>query len=104
MVEKTATIRNEQGIHCRPSTVIVKVAKEHYENEITVTSRKGKTDLRSVIGLVGLELLPGVKVKIRVSGPDEETLCRKFVDLFETRFDFPPREDEPAAEQAAKAE
>jgi len=28
-----------------------------------------------------------------VEGPDEKAMCRKLVKLFETHFDFPPRED-----------
>ncbi|MBN1669565.1 MAG: HPr family phosphocarrier protein [Kiritimatiellae bacterium] len=93
MVEREATVRNEMGIHCRPSTVIVKEMKDHLDHDIVVEGEMGTTDARSVVGLVALELLQGRRVTIRVSGPREKKLCRRLVELFETNFDFPPREE-----------
>ncbi len=90
MVEMTATVQNMQGIHCRPSAVIVKYVAD-YDGEITVTGEKGETNLRSILEVMTLELFPGSQVTIRVSGPDEETFCKDVAALFETHFDFPPR-------------
>ncbi len=91
MTEMDATIRNEHGIHCRPSTAIVK-SVDGYGGKILVTGQRGSTKLKSVLELMSLELFPGAQVTIRVSGPDEEKVCRDLVTLFETHFDFPPRE------------
>jgi phosphocarrier protein len=91
MVEKTATIKNANGIHCRPSAVIIKEAQD-YGGEIRVTAASGEADLRSVISLLCLGLSEGTCITIRVSGPNEETFCARLVELFETPFDFPPRE------------
>ncbi len=90
MVEHSATIQNEHGIHCRPSTVIVKYIAD-YEGAIEVEGVKGRTNLRSVLELMSLELFPGSEVTVRVSGPEEEQVCNDLVALFETHFDFPPR-------------
>jgi phosphocarrier protein HPr len=90
MVEHQATVRNEHGIHCRPSTVIVKYIAD-YEGQIEVRGVKGRTDLRSVLELMALELFPGAEVSIRVNGPREEQVCNDLVALFETHFDFPPQ-------------
>jgi PTS hybrid protein len=92
MVEMTATIQNAQGIHCRPSAVIVKYVAD-YDGDITVNGEKGETALRSILELMTLELFPGSQVTVRVSGPDEETFCKDVVALFETHFDFPPRSE-----------
>ncbi len=43
MIELPATIRNEQGIHCRPSAVIIKAVK-NYDGEIRVISEEGECD------------------------------------------------------------
>jgi hypothetical protein len=49
-----------------------------------------------VMSLLALGLHQGTDLTIRVSGPDEQTFCRKLVELFQTHFDFPPRaEGEP---------
>ena len=90
MVELTAIVRNHQGIHCRPSAVIVKMA-EKYEGKITVRAENGAADCRSIMGLLCLGLEEGVELTVQATGPDEETMCRKIVGLFETHFDFPPK-------------
>jgi phosphocarrier protein HPr len=90
LIEVTATVRNTDGIHCRPSVVIVK-AVGAYEGEITVTTPHGHTNLRSVMSLMTLALGPGSRVTIRVNGPDEAKVGENLVNLFEKHFDFPPR-------------
>ncbi len=88
MIERTATVQNTQGIHCRPSATIVRFANT-YAGEICVQGDRGKTGLRSIMELMSMELYPGAQVKIQVSGPDEEAFCVSLVSLFETHFDFP---------------
>jgi phosphocarrier protein HPr len=88
MKEMRAVVQNAQGIHCRPSALIVKHASQ-YEGHIEVIGERGTTSLRSIMELMTLELYPQSEVLIRVSGPDEERACQELVDLFETHFDFP---------------
>ena len=90
MIEKTATIRNEQGIHCRPSARIVTEAMR-FHCVIRVFSEAGEADLQSLLSLVSLGLQAGSTVRIQVTGEDEAEVCDHFVDLFETHFDFPPQ-------------
>lgn len=89
MIEKKAIIQNEQGIHCRPSAMIVRFV-DSYEGDIRVRAERGETSLRSILELMSMELYPGVEVTIQVTGPDEEEFCHDLVALFETHFDFPP--------------
>jgi len=91
MIEREATIRNGQGIHCRPSAVILKEVKG-YEGEITIASGHGEARLESVMSLLGLGLDRGCRISIRVAGPEEEKMADKLVNLFEYDYDFPPRE------------
>lgn len=88
MIEKQATIRNGQGIHCRPSAKIVTEASR-WSCEIRVISEAGDADLHSLLALVSLGLQAGSVIRIRVTGVDEEAACDRFVALFETEFDFP---------------
>jgi len=90
MVEAQAVIRNEAGIHCRPSAVIIKEASS-YDGHIQVSAPSGKCDLTSTLELIMLGLEKGTKITIQVEGPDEKEFCRRLVELFETRFDFPPQ-------------
>jgi hypothetical protein len=51
------------------------------------------------MALISMGLRQGQGITIQVEGPDEEKVCRQLTELFETEFDFPPREEgsEPAA-------
>jgi phosphotransferase system HPr (HPr) family protein len=61
-----------------------------YPGQISVTAASGTSDLRSLMDLFRLGLEQGARVSIRVSGPDEERVCDRLVEIFETHFDFPP--------------
>ena len=89
MIERVATIRNGQGIHCRPSAKIVTEASCH-PSQIKVLSQVGEADLRSLLSLVSLGLQEGATIRIQVTGGDEAAVCDRIVELFETQFDFPP--------------
>lgn len=90
MIEKKAIIRNEMGIHCRPSARIVTEAIRQ-TGEIKVIAESGEADLRSLLSLVSLGLQEGTEVRIQVTGGNEADVCDYFVELFETHFDFPPQ-------------
>ncbi len=100
MFERTATVRNAAGIHCRPSAMIIKAASQ-YEGQIEVSTDTGDVDLRSMLALVALGLDEGSAVTIRVSGPDEEAFCGQLVELFERHFDFPPLGESERARAAS---
>jgi phosphocarrier protein len=90
MFEATAVVQNEAGIHCRPSAILVQEGST-YSGEILVSAASGTCTLTSALELIMLGLEKGTEVKIQVQGPDEETMGRKLVELFEKHFDFPPR-------------
>ncbi len=88
MISRTATIQNGHGIHCRPSTVIIK-AMSNYDGTIRVVGEQGETGCRSVMELMSMELYEHTPVTIEVDGPDEGTIGDQLVELFERHFDFP---------------
>jgi phosphocarrier protein len=90
MTKVTARIRNEAGIHCRPSAAIVKEAML-YAGTILVSSSSGTCDVKSIMGLLALGLGPDEEITIEVSGAAEKEFAAKLKRLFETHFDFPPR-------------
>ncbi len=91
MIEMRATVRNANGIHCRPSAVIAREVM-NYTGDIKVTADSGTCDPRSIMALISLGLQEGARVQIQVSGPDEAAVCRKLASLFEKHYDFPPRD------------
>ena len=89
MQTRSAKIANSQGIHCRPSALLVKECMD-YGGKIRVWNENGSCDLSSVLQVLALELHQGSGVQIEVEGPDEEKMADRLVELFETHFDFPP--------------
>jgi len=90
MFESTAVIRNEAGIHCRPSAILVREGTA-YAGKILIEAESGSCDLTSALECIMLGLEQGATVRIQVTGPDEDVFGRKLVKLFETHFDFPPQ-------------
>lgn len=83
-----ATIRNEAGIHCRPSTHIIKTVQD-YGGRMCLRCSEGESDLRSMLSLMMLGLTQGTEVELEVEGPDEEAQLEKLIGLFEFEYDFP---------------
>jgi phosphocarrier protein len=88
VVEVKAVIKNEAGIHCRPTAVITQEANE-YDGLITVAAPAGSCELGSALELMMLGLEQGTEITIQVEGSGEEETAAKFKELFETHFDFP---------------
>lgn len=94
VIEKTmqtrqAIIANSQGIHCRPSALIVKEF-QGYPGKIRITNGNGACDVSSVMQLLSLEMHQGSKVKVEVMGENEAATADRLVELLQTHFDFPP--------------
>lgn len=88
MQEKTVTIRNKAGIHCRPSSTIMIAAEQYPGHEFIVESARGNSGLQSILDLLALGLQCGDTVKIKVTGPKETEACEKLANLFSTEYDF----------------
>lgn len=88
MVEARAVIKNEAGIHCRPTAVITQEAGE-YAGTVSVFAPSGSCTLGSALELMMLGLEHGTEITLQVEGPDEAAAAARFKELFETRFDFP---------------
>ena len=88
MVHVEAIIKNEAGIHCRPSALLIQ-ERATYEGYVMVHSESGSTTLQSALECIMLGLEQGARVRIEVNGPNEEAFAARLVQLFETEFDFP---------------
>ncbi len=89
MAEKTVTVKNRDGIHCRPSSAIMNAALEYPDTEFTIKTEKGESDLGSILSLLSLGLQRGDDVTVVTSGNQDQEACDKIAELFEFEFDFP---------------
>lgn len=86
----TATIRNKQGIHVRPSGVIISEFQS-VKSRITLKSNDFEIPLASIMDLLALGLQHGDVLEIRAEGDDEDDALVAMIELFERVYDFPPR-------------
>lgn len=91
MVNRKVIVKNEAGIHCRPSSRIMQKVLEHQDCNFKIETAKGETDLTSILSLMSLGLEQGDEVNVFVSGENEQVVCDELADLFSFSFDFPPR-------------
>lgn len=71
MAEKKITITAEDGLHVRPASEFVKLAKG-YESDIKVTLGNKSANAKSLFKLQLLELVKGAELHIQASGSDEQ--------------------------------
>jgi phosphocarrier protein len=94
MQERMVTIRNNAGIHCRPSGVILTTIKNEFpDHTFSIIKESGESaEISGMLDLISLTLSKGTTAKLQVSGIDEEKAVKKIGDLLEFEFDFPPRQ------------
>ena len=90
MQQKTVTVVNINGIHCRPSSAIVKVAMQ-YKSELIAECASGKANLKSMIEIITLALHCGDDVTVMTSGEDEEAAIEALAEAFTTHYDYPDK-------------
>ena len=94
MQERVIQVRNNAGIHCRPSGVILTTIKNEFpDHRIQLLTADGAvTEVDSILVLISLALTKGTCATLQIEGIDEERAIKKIGDLFEFEFDFPPRD------------
>jgi len=75
-------VHNPHGLHARPAArLIQEAARFHSQMEIrNVTEKRGPTPLKSLSGLVSLEVLQGHEIEITARGGDAEEALRALQD------------------------
>ena len=90
MITKIAIVKNNAGIHVRPTGYIIKEALR-LNADIKVKANGVVSDLTEHLSLIAMGLEKGHRVEIMVSGINEEMDCEFIKSLFEKEYDFPPR-------------
>lgn len=98
MASRQVTIQNDNGIHCRPSALIIKEVQQHAENQVTLQHGDSQCDPGSILSLMSMGLSKGDQVRVEVTGPEAERVADRMAELLERHFDFPPQ-SEPGNEQ-----
>jgi phosphotransferase system HPr (HPr) family protein len=62
---------NPEGLHARPAAVLANLAQK-YESDIRLKRGNDQANAKSVMAIMGLEVLEGHKVQVIARGPDAE--------------------------------
>jgi len=82
-----ATVKNEKGIHARPSSEVAKESLK-YKADITICYDNKTANAKDVLQLIMLELFKGVVVLIVTEGEDEKEALDGVKKAIEKEYDF----------------
>jgi phosphocarrier protein HPr len=85
-LRRSATIRNQRGLHARAAARLVKLAWE-YDAEIVVAKNGMEASGRSIMGLMMLAAGPGTEIELRASGPQAAPALEALAKLIDGGFD-----------------
>ena len=90
MPENTVVVANVNGIHCRPSSVIVREAMG-FSSDLFAEGNGTRANLKSMIEIITLALHQGDAVKLIAEGEDEVAALDRMCELFVEHFDYPDK-------------
>ncbi len=83
MKKLTVELKNDQGLHARPSSEIVKIVRK-YNSKLKIIKDNIEVDGSSVMELMTLAAEKGQKLILKAEGEDEEMLISelyKFIEI-----------------------
>lgn len=83
----TFVVRNDRGLHTRPSTELVKCASG-FKSEIMLHYQRNEVNAKSILGILMLAAAKGAKIRITASGADADAALCAIIDLAENKFNI----------------
>ncbi|HET6577524.1 MAG TPA: HPr family phosphocarrier protein [Gemmatimonadales bacterium] len=85
MIEREATIVNQEGLHARPAARIVRLANS-FASEIELAKDGLEVNGKSIMGVMMLAAECGSSIVIRAKGDDAEQAVQALAELVATGF------------------
>ena len=85
MIEREATIVNQEGLHARPAARIVRLANG-FAAEIQLAKDGLEVNGKSIMGVMMLAAECGSSIIIRANGPDAEQAVQALAELVASGF------------------
>ena len=87
-VEATVVVRNKNGLHARPSSVLAEAALRFTDTELILRRDETEVDAKSIMELLLLAAGPGTELTLTASGPQAQEAVQSLSELFEREFDL----------------
>lgn len=81
------TVKNDRGLHTRPSTEIVRVAAS-YKSDIKLYYKKIGANAKSLLGILMFAAVKGSKILIVASGKDAQEAVAALEELADSNFNI----------------
>jgi phosphocarrier protein len=85
VIEREATIVNQEGLHARPAARIVRLASQ-FNSEIEIAKDGFGVNGKSIMGVMMLAAECGSSIVIRADGPDAEQAVDALAQLVASGF------------------
>jgi phosphocarrier protein len=89
MYTKQTELKNVSGLHARPASEFVALAKT-FESAVTVLRlddpEAKPANAKSIIKILAQGIGVGTPIEISADGPDEETAVEKLIELVDSKF------------------
>lgn len=86
MITRQFEIINKTGLHARPASEFVLMAKK-FESKVTIAKEGGEpVNAKSMVRLLAESIGQGCKVELAVDGPDENQAMEELAKLLESGF------------------
>lgn len=85
MIERQATIVNQEGLHARPAAQLVRLASQ-FASEIELSKDGLDVNGKSIMGVMMLAAEQGSAITIRADGPDAEQAVEAIARLVADGF------------------
>ena len=80
-------VKNERGLHTRPSTELVKCAAG-FDSHIQLVYRDYVVNGKSLLGILMLAARKGAKIRIEARGSDAEEAVHMLLQLAQAKFNI----------------
>jgi len=79
-IERTITIKNEEGLHARPAALLVQIVSK-YESKVTIQKGDEKINGKSIMGLLTLGAQKNSQLTIKADGKDAQEVISELEEL-----------------------
>ena len=81
MIKKAYTILAPEGMHARPATAMVKLARQ-FKAVIFLKNGEKTSRLNSLLGILSMGIKGGATIVVEIEGADEESAATAFDTFF----------------------